>query len=318
MKKSLNWPILISISIPLILIFILLFFGESGFNANDSFVLWELRLPKIIVAFFAGGLMAVCGYLLQVYFQNPLAGPDLLGINSGASLGIALSIMGFSSSSGIFVIAQPMMALAGAVLVMLLLGIFIRKNLSRITILILGLLIASFTSSLISILVNISPGLEVKNYFVWAMGTFQGVPLSSLLSFTVLSLIALFTLIKIPFKLNLLALGDDYAKSMGLAVKKFKLQLLIITSFIVAIVTIFCGPIGFIGVIAPHLSRWLIRRSDARLILPVSFLMGSSIALLTEVILFISHEYSLATNSILGLIGAPVIALYLFKARRIA
>lgn len=300
--------------IVMILIGLLLYLGESGSGWSDELIVWQIRVPKIITAFLAGGLLSATGYLLQIYFQNPLAGPDLLGINSGASLGIAIAIMGFAGVS----IAQPLMALMGALAVLLLLSVLIRKNFSRVTVLIMGLLIASFTSSLISLLVNLSAGLQVKNYLVWAMGTFQAVPLQDLNFFIIASLVLLFFLATFPKKLNLLLLGDSYAHSMGLKVKSFKIQLMLASAMCVALVTVHCGPIGFIGIIAPHLARWTLKKSDAHFLLPVSFLMGSSLALLTELILIFTHEYSLATNSILGIIGAPVIAFYLLKKNKLA
>ena len=299
-------------AIILIFIGLLLYVGESGSGWSDELIIWQIRVPKIITAFLAGGLLSATGYLLQIYFQNPLAGPDLLGINSGASLGIAIAIMGFSAST----VAQPLMALIGALGVLLLLSILIRKNFSRVTVLIMGLLIASFTSSLISLLVNLSAGLQVKNYLVWAMGTFQAVPLQDLKLFVMTAIALILYQATFPKKLNLLLLGDSYAHSMGLKVKSFKFQLMLASAFSVALVTVHCGPIGFIGIIAPHLARWTLKRSDAHFLLPVCFLMGSLLALLTELILIFTHEYSLATNSILGIIGAPIIAFYLLKKNK--
>lgn len=295
----------------------LLFYGESGLNFSDGLILWQLRFPKVIVAFFAGGLLAAAGMMLQVFFQNPLAGPDLLGINAGASLGIAFSMLGASFMTGwMHRIASPLMAMAGAMSVFAVLIFLVNRNMSRVTILIIGLLIGSFSSSIINVLINMSPSLQVKNYFIWGMGTFQGVPLEELPLFIILSLLGLALLFLLPKKLNLMALGEDYARSMGLAVRPFKIQLVFIASFVVALMTIYCGPIAFIGIIAPYLARAFFRQSDARIILPAAFLMGSTLALLTEAVLIFSSDYSLSTNSLLGIIGAPLIGLYLYRSRR--
>lgn len=303
--------------ITLLLSAILFAYGEVGFNMSDEVVLWQLRFPKIVVAFFAGGLLASSGLLLQVFFQNPLAGPDLLGINAGASLGVALFIMasGFLPES-LIMIGQPLMAMIGAVAVFMFLVFLVHKNLSRISLLILGLLIASFTSSFISVLVNMTPSLQVKNFLMWSMGSFQRQTLEDLPVFVGLSITGMALLCTLPKKLNQFIIGEQYAKSMGMNVQSFKTILIIVCSLLVAVVTAYCGPIGFIGIIAPHIARAFTKRSDIRLVMPVVFLVGSSLALFTELILIFTSQYSLATNSILGLIGAPVIALYLYKERR--
>lgn len=303
--------------ITILLSFILISYGDVGFTLSDDVIVWQLRFPKIVVAFLAGGLLASAGLLLQVFFQNPLAGPDLLGINAGSSLGVALFIMssGFLPAS-VLSIGQPFMAMIGAVGVFTLLAFLVHKNLGRISLLILGLLIASFTSSFISVLVNMTPSLQVKNFLMWSMGSFQGQTLEDLPLFSILSVIGIVFLATLPKKLNQFIIGEQYAKSMGMNVRSFKFTLILICSLLVATVTAFCGPIGFIGIIAPHIARSFLKRSDIRLVMPTVFLVGSTLALFTELILIFTSQYSLATNSILGLIGAPVIALYLYKERR--
>lgn len=300
-----------------LLSFVLFAYGDAGFTLNNEVVLWQLRFPKIIVAIMAGGMLASSGLLLQVFFQNPLAGPDLLGINAGSCLGVAIAIMGASFIPAALVeISQPVMAMLGALAVFLLLGFLVQKNLSRISLLILGLLIASFTSSFISILVSMTPSLQVKNFLVWSMGSFQGLTIVELPLFVTLASIGLVSMLFLPKKLNQFIIGENYAKSMGVDVRTFKIILILICSYLVAIVTAYCGPIGFIGIIAPHVARSFIKRSDIRLVMPAVFLVGSILALFTELILVLTSPYSLTTNSILGLIGAPLIAIYLYKERR--
>lgn len=300
-----------------LLSFVLFAYGDAGFTLNNEVVLWQLRFPKIIVAIMAGGMLASSGLLLQVFFQNPLAGPDLLGINAGSCLGVAIAIMGASFiPAGLVEISQPVMAMLGALAVFLLLGFLVQKNLSRISLLILGLLIASFTSSFISILVNMTPSLQVKNFLVWSMGSFQGLTIVELPLFITLAVVGLASMLFLPKKLNQFIIGENYAKSMGVNVRAFKIILILICSYLVAIVTAYCGPIGFIGIIAPHIARSFIKRSDIRLVMPTVFLVGSILALFTELILIFTSPYSLTTNSILGLIGAPLIAIYLYKERR--
>lgn len=301
-----------------ILAFFLIAYGEAGFTLDNEVVVWQLRFPKVLVAFFAGGLLATAGLLLQVFFQNPLAGPDLLGINAGACLGVALAIMGAGFIPlGFVSMSLPIMALLGSLGVFLLLAFLMKKNLSHVSLIILGLLIASFTTSFISILVNMTPSLQVKNYIMWSMGTFQNVTLEELPIFVAFSMLAILPLLFMPKKLNQFLLGENYARSMGMNVKNFKIILILVCSLLVAIVTAYCGPIGFIGIIAPHIARTAIKRSDVRVLLPAVFFTGAILALITEIILVFGSEYSLATNSILGLIGAPIIALYIYRERRI-
>lgn len=300
-----------------LLSFVLFAYGDAGFTLNNEVVLWQLRFPKIIVAIMAGGMLASSGLLLQVFFQNPLAGPDLLGINAGSCLGVAIAIMGASFiPPGLIEFSQPVMAMLGALAVFLLLGFLVQKNLSRISLLILGLLIASFTSSFISILVSMTPSLQVKNFLVWSMGSFQGLTIVELPLFITLAVVGLASMLFLPKKLNQFIIGENYAKSMGVNVRTFKIILILVCSYLVAIVTAYCGPIGFIGIIAPHIARSFIKRSDIRLVMPAVFLVGSILALFTELILIFTSPYSLTTNSILGLIGAPLIAIYLYKERR--
>ena len=299
------------------LIMILFAYGDAGFTLSNELVLWQLRFPKIIVALLAGGMLAMAGLLLQVFFQNPLAGPDLLGINAGASLGVAIAIMGANLiPTSLVELSIPVMAMLGALVVFLLLGFLVQKKLSPISLLILGLLIASFVSSFISILVNMTPSLQVKNFLVWSMGSFQGLTASELPLFYVLSILGIFISMTLPKKLNQYIIGENYAKSMGVDVRTFKIILILVCSYLVAIVTAYCGPIGFIGIIAPHIARSFIKKSDIRFVMPAVFLVGSILALSTELILIFTSTYSLTTNSILGLIGAPVVAIYLFKERR--
>lgn len=309
--------LLFFLAIILLLGIFLFFYGDLGFTTTNKIVLWELRFPKIVVAFFAGGLLAAAGLLLQIFFQNPLAGPDVLGINSGASLGVAFYIMAATSQSFFVKYLNPiLMAVLGSLGVFLTLTFFIQKKTNQIGLLILGLLLSSFISSFISVLINMTPSLQVKNFLMWSQGSFQGVSSQEIPFFLLLSFCATTILIFLPKKLNQLMLGEEYAKSMGMKVHSFKLILICTCSFLVALITSYCGPIGFIGIISPHVARSFLRCSDAKWILPATFLAGSFFALFSEGILIFFSQYFLTTNSILGLIGAPLIALYLYQGSK--
>ncbi|MBY0415106.1 MAG: iron ABC transporter permease [Bdellovibrionales bacterium] len=318
MNKRSAYINLLLLVVALLLSFFLLSYGEAGLTLSNEVVVWQLRFPKVVVGFLAGGMLASSGLLLQVYFQNPIAGPDLLGINAGSCLGVAIAIMGSGFlPPGLVNLSQPIMAMIGALAVFFILVLLVQKNISSISLIILGLLIASFTSSFISVLVNMTPSLQVKNFLTWSLGSFQNLTLEDLPLFTFLCFIGIISLLLMPKKLNQFIIGEQYAKSMGMNVRQFKVMLILVCSFLVATVTAFCGPVGFIGIIAPHIARTFIKRSDIRGVMPAAFFVGGILALFTEFVLIFTSQYSLATNSILGLIGAPIIALYLYKGRRI-
>ena len=192
MKVSPLLTIFSFLLITILLVCILFAYGDAGFTLDNEVVLWQLRYPKIIVGLLAGGMLASAGLLLQVFFQNPLAGPDLLGINAGSCLGVAIAIMGARFIPPALVeVSLPAMAMLGALAVFLLLGFLVQKNISRISLLIMGLLIASFASSFISILVNMTPSLQVKNFLVWSMGSFQGLTVTELPLFYALSFLGI-------------------------------------------------------------------------------------------------------------------------------
>jgi iron complex transport system permease protein len=194
----------------------LLAYGDMGFTLSDEVIVWQLRFPKIIVAILAGGMLASSGLLLQIFFQNPLAGPDLLGINAGACLGVAIAIMGAGFlPPQLAEVSIAVMAVIGALAVFFLLAFLVQKNMSHISLIILGLLIASFTASVISVLVNMTPSLQVKNFLMWSMGSFQGLTIEELPFFSSLAITGIILLSFMPKKLNQFIIGEQYAKKHG-------------------------------------------------------------------------------------------------------
>ena len=301
----------------LVILFIifLLVFGETGFNL-DIQLITQLRLPKVVVCLFAGGMLAIAGLLMQIFFQNPLAGPDILGISSGSSLFVAFWMMtSVGLSQTVMEWGMSAMSFIGAVTVFMLLIFLLHKNMSRVSLIIVGLLISSFTSSGISILVNMSQALQVKNYLMWSMGSFRNVTSSELPRFVLLSLASTLPVLFLLKPLNQFLLSENYAKSMGVDIKKMKIIFVSLAAFQISIVTMFCGPIGFVGIISPHLARTFIKRSQLKVLVPVVFLIGSLLAFFTEVVLVFFPTQSISVNAILGIIGAPVIILYLYRQR---
>lgn len=326
-SKSIKFRFLILLLLLTTAAIVLLFCGDAGPNAS-SLIIWELRVPKVVTAFLAGGLLAVSGLLMQIYFQNSLAGPDLLGINSGSMLGVAIGMMGYETfianhftlnpgwASFFIYLGPPVYAIVGALLVFLLILVALKAGMSTVHLIIVGLLISSFTSSLISLLFNFSSFLQMKNFLNWSTGTFQEVSLERLPLLATLSLLSLIPVIFLAPKLNLLRLGDNYAKSLGADVRQLKFMIVVVASVLVAVVTSFCGPIGFIGIIGPHFARDIFASGDLKIVVPASFLIGSMLAFICEGILVLPFGQYLTTNSILGLIGAPVVGFYLFRGSR--
>jgi iron complex transport system permease protein len=299
----------------ILFMFFLLAFGETGFNL-DSTLVSQLRLPKVVVCLFAGGMLAVAGLLMQIFFQNPLAGPDILGVSSGSSLFVAFWMMAAINAPQVIMDwGMSVMSFLGAVSVFLILVFFVHKNMSRISLVIVGLLISSFASSGISVLVNMSQALQLKNYLMWSMGSFRNVASPDLLRFIAISLASTLPVLFFSKSLNQFLLSENYAKSMGVNVKKMRMIFVSFAALQISIVTMFCGPIGFIGIISPHLARAYIKRSQLNVLLPAAFLIGSLLAFFAEFVMVLAPTQSISINAVLGLIGAPVIVFYLYRQR---
>ena len=293
----------------------LLAYGETGFNLDQQLIM-ELRLPKVLVCLFAGGMLAISGLLMQIFFQNPLAGPDILGVSSGSSLFVAFWMMAsVGLSQTVTDWGMNIMSFLGALSVFLILIFFVQKNMSRISLIIIGLLISSFAASGISILVNMGEALQIKNYLLWSMGSFRNINSNELWRFVLLSVIATAPVLFFTKALNQFLLSENYAKSMGVNVKKMKMIFVTLAALQVSVVTLFCGPIGFIGIISPHLARQLLKRSQLNGLIPATFFIGALLAFFTEFILVFTPSLGISVNAVLGLIGAPVIVIYLYRQR---
>ena len=192
---------------------------------------------------------------------------------------------------------------------------FLYKKFSRFSLLIVGILIATFSSSCISFLMNLSSNLQMKNYLVWTLGSFRNVTIEELPFFIVLAIISILPLFFLSKSLSQFQLGEKYAKSMGLDIFKIKKLLVTVCAISVSTVTLFCGPVGFIGIIAPHLARFFLKSSNLKFIIPLTFLFGSFLALMAELLLVLTPNWSLSVNTILGFFGAPLVIFYLYKQR---
>jgi len=332
--------------IALLLISILLFFGLDLFlgsvyipfkdvlatlqgkvveKESWQIIILESRLPKAISAILCGAALSVSGLQMQTLFKNPLAGPYLLGISSGAGLGVALFVMGlgsvglslssFSLFSSYGLIASSILGSVGVLLILL---AIINRLKDVMTVLILGIMIGSVITAIIGILQYFSGSDQLKSFIIWTMGDLNAVTLSNtrILLFAVgVGLIISFIISK---KLNAYLLGENYAKSLGVNIKSTRLIVVLTTAILAGSVTAFCGPIGFIGIIVPHMARMLSRSSDHRILTVLSVIIGVNIMLVADVISQLpGSEKSLPINSITSLIGIPFIIWIIVKNKSI-
>lgn len=309
-----------AIDIPLSDILTVLTGGENS-NRSVEFIVLGSRLPQAITALLAGSSLAVAGLLLQTAFRNPLAGPTILGVSSGASLGVALVMLLFGGSmtfgSSVFggYMAIVVGALAGSFLVMgllIALSTIIRNDLM---LLITGIMVGYLTSSVVTLLSSLSDAQGVRSFVMWGMGTFGDVSLDQLPFFSVACLIGLFLSLFLSKPLNLLLLGENYALNLGVNVKMVRNLLLISTGLLTAVVTAFCGPIGFIGISVPHIARLFLKTDDHLKLIPATMLTGGILALLCNVVSVLPEDMVLPINALTPIAGVPVI-LYVIMKRK--
>lgn len=310
-----------SIRIPALDVFRILM-GDEGEKASWRFIVMESRLPQAITAMLCGGALAVSGLMLQTAFRNPLAGPSIFGINSGAGLGVALVmlLLGGSISAGSVSIsgfvAILIAAFIGAMSVMAVIFFFSNIVRNNVMLLIIGIMIGYISNSAISLLNFFATDEGVKSYMVWGMGSFGGVSMKTMpvfASITILGLIGAMLLIK---PLNALMLGDRYAENLGINILRTRNWLLIVTGLLTAITTAFCGPVAFIGLAVPHIARLLLTTDNHRLLLPATILCGAVIALICNMICFLPGEEGvIPLNAVTPIMGAPVIIYVIAKGK---
>ncbi len=297
--------------------------GLGTEKASWDFIVRESRLPAAITAMLAGMSLAVSGLMLQTAFRNPLAGPDILGINAGAGLGVAIVMLSFGGSLSVGSMALGASvsvivgAFVGAMAVMGLILLLSARLKNYVMLLIAGIMISYLTSSMISLLNFFSTAEGVHSYTIWGMGNFGGVSLRQIPFFTVVSLIGLALGLSLIKPLNAILLGDNYAHNLGINLRRTRLLLLLSTGLSVAVTTAFCGPVSFIGLAVPHLARLLLGSENHRSLMPVSLMTGGIVALLCNVLSSLPGDRGLIPlNAITPAIGAPVILYVLLKQFR--
>ena len=314
--------LVVSVSIPAEDIGRILFTDGADVKPSWRYIILQSRLPQALTALLAGGALAVSGLMLQTAFRNPLAGPSVFGINSGAGLGVALVMLwlGGSFSAGSLSIsgflAVLVAAFIGAMSVMAVIFFFSTVVRSHVLLLIIGIMIGYISNSAISLLNFFATDEGVRSYMVWGMGSFGGVSQTMMPYFASVSLLALAGSLLLIKPLNALLLGDRYAQNLGINIIRVRNWLLVITGVLTAIVTAFCGPVAFIGLAVPHMARLLLRSDNHRVLMPATILMGAVVALLCNVLCFLPGESGvIPLNAVTPLIGAPVI-IYVITNKR--
>lgn len=296
--------------------------GHPSEKASWQYIVLQSRLPQALTAMLCGAALAVSGLLLQTAFRNPLAGPSIFGINSGASLGVALVLLllggsmtiGNVSLSGF--VAVLIAAFIGAMLVMGLILLFSTIVHNNVMLLIIGIMIGYLSTSAISLLNFFATDEGVQSYMLWGLGNFGGVTLRQMPLFAGITVAGLFLSLLLVKPLNALLLGEQYAENLGINTRRVRNYLLFVTGLLSAITTAFCGPVAFIGLAVPHIARLALGSDDHRRLLPATLLWGAAVALLCNVISVLPGDAGIIPiNAVTPLLGAPVIIYVVAKQR---
>lgn len=309
-----------SVWIPLPEIFRILLTGE-GTQSVWTDIVWDFRMTKALTCVLAGSALAAAGLQMQTLFRNALAGPDVLGLSSGASLAVALVFM--TPASGLNFLASPnplllsAAASIGSIAVLIVMLLVARKLDDHVSLLIVGLMVGAATSSVVSVLQYLSKAEEMQVYIIWTFGSLGG------LDWTEIKILALALLAGVAFafsqvkSLNAWLLGDNYARSMGVQVKRARLIFILSAGLLTGAVTAFCGPIAFVGLAVPHLTRLLINTHNHKILLPAVLMGGAALLLLCDILSHLpGSTYILPINALTALIGAPVVIWIIIRNKR--
>ena len=299
------------------------FFGEET-NSTISTIVFEYRLPQAVTALFAGAALSVAGLLMQTLFRNPLADPSMLGISSGAGLGVAITILftgilggNALSSFGLWSnIGVSIAAFLGATLVLMLILGFSSRVRNMTTLIIIGLMVSYLAGSLTDIMKFFSMKEDIHAFVIWGMGSFSAVGKTKLAFFSISIILGLFASLFMSKNLNIMLLGDLYAENLGLNVKRNNLFVILVSGYLTAIVTAYCGPIAFLGLAIPHLTRFIFKTSDHRILVPAVMLIGMIVSLLCNLVARMpGFEGNLPINAVTAFIGAPIVIWVILRRR---
>lgn len=298
-------------------------FGQSAADSLSHIIVTESRVPMAVTALLSGAALSVAGLILQTTFQNPLAGPSILGVSSGASMGVSVIMLLGGTALAVAGPLQYASAIIGAIIgaaaVILMLLALSSMLRSSTMLLIAGIMIGYLTSAVISLLNFFAPAENVKSFVVWGLGNFGGVSLRELPLFSIVLGVALVGAMLLAKPLDALLMGERYAANMGYSIPKLRSLLLSVSGLLTAVVTAFCGPIGFLGLVVPHIARILFRTSSHHILLPASALTGAVIALFCSILTVVPGMTGvLPINAITPIIGVPVIIYILLNRRKLA
>ena len=307
-----------SVSIPLREVWASLTGGEVA--ASTVKIVRSIRLVKAVVALLAGAALAVSGLQMQTLFRNPLAGPYVLGISSGASFGVALlllgaPLLGLGGSSLIASFGMAGAAWVGAAVILTMVAVLSRRIKDIMVILILGMMCSSGIDAVVQILQYLSSEGALKSFVIWTMGSLGDVTSPQLGLLAAAVLIGLVLAVAVIKPLNLLLLGEQYARTMGLNIHRTRRLVFLSTTLLAGTVTAFCGPVGFIGLAVPHLARMLFREADHRVLIPAAALTGSCVLLLCDIV---SKWLTLPINTVTALMGIPIVVWVVLRHKTIA
>lgn len=291
-----------------------IFSGNDDVNESWKYIILQTRLPQALTAILCGGALAVSGLLLQTAFCNPLAGPSIFGINSGASLGVAFVMLLFGGSitagavSVTGFLAVLIAAFVGAVAVMAVLLFFSNLVNNNVMLLITGIMIGYISSSAISLLNFFATEEGVHSYMIWGLGNFGGVSMAQMPLFAAVTIVGLICALLLIKPLNAVLLGEQYAENLGINTIKLRNCLLLVTGLLTAVTTAYCGPIAFIGLAVPHIARMLLKTDNHRYLIPGTILSGAAISLLCNIICVLPGDNGIIPlNAVTPIMGAPVI-----------
>ena len=308
-----------SVRIPLADVCDILFDKFEG-KESWKYIIMENRLPQALTAMLCGASLAVCGLMLQTAFRNPLAGPDVFGISSGAGLGVAIVMLflGGSVSTTLFTVSGFLAILTsafiGAIVVTMIILFLSTMVKNSVLLLIVGLMVGYVSSSAVALLNFFASEEGVKSYMVWGMGNFGGVSMDHMLLFALLCLVGIIASIFLIKPLNIMLLGTQYAESLGINIRHIRNLLLVTVGLLTAVTTAFCGPVSFLGLAIPHMTRLLLHTENHQILLPCTILCGAVIALLCNLICYLLGDGGIIPlNAVTPLLGAPIIIYVIVK-----
>lgn len=311
-----------SVSIPCSAVWYVLVGDKAAVSESWRFIILESRLPQMVTAMLSGACLATAGLMMQTVFRNPLAGPDVFGINGGAGLGVALVMLlaGGSVTLGTLGVTGNVAilaaAFAGAMAVMAI--ILFSSTLVRdgVMLLVIGIMVGYLSSSVVTLLNYSATEQGIRSFMLWGMGSLDGVTPLLLPLYVTITLAALVLSLLMVKPLNLLSLGDNYARNLGLNTRRARNYALLLTGLLTAVVTAYCGPIAFIGLAVPHIARLLTVTDDMRRLLPITMLTGAVVTMACHLLCFVPGEAGmLPLNAVTPLIGAPVIIYVIIRKR---